>query len=415
VSRLVQLWRSPTLRTALVYAGSGLGFSGANLILARVLSTDAYALFTLAIALINLAFALGPLGLDGVVNRRHLEAGPRLLQRSLQASLLVGLVFVGIALVGYHMAPVVLLLLFISTMAGGTMSVAGAQFQAEQRFGLSLFLTQSPNLSLLIAALAVVLVRDRSAVLPLAIATLGFVVAALAGWYILFRERHAKPAREVWFPWSEALSFAGLSTAGLLLIQLDRLLIPHALPLEDLATYGVLAAIAGSLFRVLQMGVGYTLIPRLRAAGSVLDRRRLISHEAKLVSAVVAAGSGFIWLVTPWVERWLLQGKYQLTGYLILAAVISGVVKIMNAFTRATVTAMATPGELSMINLLGWVSVALAIPAGLLGARWGLAGLIYGVGLGWLLRALTGVYYTLRHLHLPSSVPDHGAVRAGSR
>jgi len=34
-------------------------------------------------------------------------------------------------------------------------------------------------------------------------------------------------------------------------------------------------------------------------------------------------------------------------------------------------------------------------------ARWGLAGVVYGVGLGWLLRALTGIGITLRHLHLP--------------
>ena len=50
--------------------------------------------------------------------------------------------------------------------------------------------------------------------------------------------------------------------------------------IHDLATFGVLAAIAGSLFRVLSMGVGYTLVPRLRAAGSVLERRRLVAHEA---------------------------------------------------------------------------------------------------------------------------------------
>jgi hypothetical protein len=88
-----------------------------------------------------------------------------------------------------------------------------------------------------------------------------------------------------------------------------------------------------------------------------------------------------------------------------LAAIISGVAKIMNSFTRATVTALATPGELSMVNVLGWISVALAIPAGVFGARWGLAGVIYGVGFGWFLRALTGMYYTARHLNLPASVP----------
>ena len=58
-----------------------------------------------------------------------------------------------------------------------------------------------------------------------------------------------------------------------------------------------------------------------------------------------------------------------------------------------------------MVNLLGWASVGLAIPAAVFGARWGLAGVIYGVGFGWLLRALTALYVTLRHLKLPASVP----------
>jgi O-antigen/teichoic acid export membrane protein len=405
VNKLKKLWHSPTLRSAVVYGASGLGFSGANLILARVLATEDYALFTLVIAIINLAFALAPAGLDGIVNRRHLDAGPRLLRRTLTASVIVALGFVIIAAVGYQMRPPVLLLVFISTIAGGAMSVAGAQFQAEQRFGISLSLTQSPNLSLLVAALAVVLFHVRETLLPLTIATFGFVVAAVYGWWVLFRERGSKPQRETWFPWTEALSFAGVNTAGLVLIQLDRLVIPHVLTLHDLATYGVLAAIAGSLFRVLQMGVGYTLIPRLRAAATVMQRRRLIGHEAKLVAAVVAAGSAVIWFVTPLIERWLLQGKYHLTGSLLLAALVSGVAKIMNAFTKSTITALATPAELSLVNLLGWVSVAVAIPAAFFGARWGLTGLIYGVGFGWLVRALTALFLTLRHLKLPASIP----------
>jgi O-antigen/teichoic acid export membrane protein len=307
--------------------------------------------------------------------------------------------------VAYHMAPLALLMIFGSTVAGGAMSVAGAQFQAEQRFGISLALTQSPNLALLVAALAVIPSPSRGALLPLSIATAGFATAALYGWGVLFRERHNKPNRESWFRWSEALSFAGVNTAGLVLTQLDRLIIPHVLPLRDLATYGVLAAIAGSLFRVLQMGVGYTLIPRLRATNSVVHRRQLISHEAKLVSAVVVTGSVFIWFVTPIIERWLLQGKYHLSGSLLLAALVSGVAKILNAFSKSTVTALATPAELSLVNLFGWISVGLAVPAAFFGARWGLAGVIYGVGLGWLLRALTALLLTMRHLKLPASLP----------
>jgi O-antigen/teichoic acid export membrane protein len=382
-----------------------LGFAGANLILARLLPTTEYGLFTLVIALANLGYSLAPAGVDGIVNRRHLDAGPRLLRRTLGASLLVGVAFVIVAQLGYHMTAPLLLVLFVSTVAGGAMAVAGAQFQSERRYGISLALTQSPNLALLVAAVAVIVSDDREAWLPLMISALGFLVAAVYGWSVLFRERATKPAHETWFPWSEAFSFAGLNAAGLVLIQLDRLIIPQVLPVQDLATYGVLAAIAGSLFRVLQMGVGYTLVPRLRVAGSVPERRHLIAHEAKLVGAMVVAGSAVIWFVTPLIERWFLEGKYHLGGGLLLAALVSGVFKIMNAFTKSTVTALATPTELSLVNLLGWASVALAVVAGVFGARWGLAGVIYGVGFGWLVRALTALYVTLRHLKLPASIP----------
>ena len=398
-------WRSPTLRSVVVYGASGLGFAGANLILARVLPTAEYALFTLVIALVNLSFALAPGGVDGIVNRRHLEAGPSLLKRTLGAGLVTGLIFLLIAGSVYHLSVPLLLIVFAATVGGGAMAVAGAQFQSEQRFGISLALTQSPNLTLMVAALVVVVTGINEAQLPLAISALGFVLAGVLGWWVLFRERAAKPHREISFPWGEALSFAGLNAAGLVLVQLDRLIIPQVLPLHDLATYGVLAAIAGSLFRVLQMGAAYTLIPRLRAAASVVERRRLIAHEAKLVSAIVVAGSGVIWFVTPLIERYFLAGKYHLGSSLLFAALFSGVAKVMNAFTKSTVTALATAGELSIVNLFGWISVAVAIVAAILGARWGLAGVIYGVGLGWLLRALTALYLTLRHLELPESIP----------
>jgi O-antigen/teichoic acid export membrane protein len=400
-----KLVSSPTLRGAMVYGAAGLGFAGANLVLARVLPSAEYGLFTLVLALVNLGFALAAVGIDGIVNRRQLEAGPNLLRRTLAASLLVGVVLVIIAEITYKISPAMLLILLVSTVAGGAMVVAGAQFQSERRYGISLGLTQSPNLALVVAALAVLLSNHREARLPLVISALGFVLAAAYGWWVLFRERAAKPARDSSFAWSEALSLAGINAAGLLLVQLDRLIIPYVLPLHDLATYGVLAAIAGSLFRVLQMGVGYTLIPRLRAAGSVPQRRRLIAHEARLVGGIVVAGSVIIWFVTPLIERWLLLGKYHLGASLLVATLFSGVAKIMNAFTKSTVTALATPAEVSMVNLFGWASVALAIPAAVFGAQWGLAGVIYGVGLGWLARAVTALLITLRHLKLPASVP----------
>jgi O-antigen/teichoic acid export membrane protein len=402
-----RLWHSPTLRSGVIYGAAGLGFVGANLILARVLPTAEYGLFTLVIALVNLGHALGTLGVDGVVTRRHLEAGPDLLRRAAWAALGVALALSIIAKAAYHLTIPMLLVVFVATLWGGTMMVAAARFQSEERFGISLALMQSPNIVLLLAALAVLVSEVKTASLPLYIAAAGMVVAAVLGWWLLLREWKAAPSAHSLnrFPWGEALSFAGLNAAGLLLIQLDRLIIPYVLSVHDLATYGVLAAIAGSLFRVLSMSVGFTLVPRLRVAAGARERRMLIAHEAKLVGAIILGGAAIIWFVTPLIERWFLAGKYHLAGSLVLAALVSGVAKIANSFTKSTVSALATPAELALVNVFGWVSVALAIPAAVVGARWGLAGVVYGVAFGWLLRAVTALYVALRYLRLPSPQP----------
>jgi hypothetical protein len=124
----------------------------------------------------------------------------------------------------------------------------------------------------------------------------------------------------------------------------------------------------------------------------------------------VVSGSIAIWFITPLIERWFLAGKYHLSGSLLLAALVSGVAKIMNSFTKSTVTVFATPAELSLVNLFGWASVGLAIAASVFGARWGLAGVMYGVALGWLTRALAAFYVTLRYLRPASVVPVTAAL-----
>jgi O-antigen/teichoic acid export membrane protein len=399
------LWQSPTLRSMVVYALSGLGFAGSNLILARVLPTEQYALFTLVIALGNLGYALAPAGLDGVVNRHHLEAGPSLLTQAARPALLVGLAFAIIGMVSYGMSASLAAMLFISAATGGLMVVAAARFQSEQRFAQSLALGQSPNIVLLVAAVVAMAAHASGAWLPVLISTIGFVVAAAIGWTVLLRERTGRAGDVVRFSWREALAFAGMSASGLVLIQLERLVIPHVLPLADLALYGVLGAIAGSIYRVMQMGVGFSLLPRLRAAGTVVERRQLVAHEAKLVGAMTIVGSLAIWFCTPFIERWLLAGKYHLPGSLLLAAIVSGIAKIANAFSKATASALAEPRELSLVNLSGWVSVALAVGGAYVGARWGLAGVIYAVAVGWFLRAAVAMVLVARHLRLPVSIP----------
>jgi O-antigen/teichoic acid export membrane protein len=131
-----KLWTNPTLRSVFIYGASGLGFTGANLVLARLLPTSEYALFTLVLALVNLGYSLAPVGVDGMVNRHHLEAGPALLRRTLAASLSVGLIVVTVAELVYWMSALMLLVLLVSVVAGGAMAVASAQFQSERRYAI---------------------------------------------------------------------------------------------------------------------------------------------------------------------------------------------------------------------------------------------------------------------------------------
>ena len=398
-----KLLLSPTIRSAAVYGAAGAGFALANVILARVLPPAEYALVTLVIALVNVGYALAPAGIDGMVNRQSLEAGPRLLRQVVWATTTTALVFGLIGRLAYGTTAALTAMIFVSTAAGGILMVAAAKFQSEQRFGISLALFQSPNIVLLLAALVTVATGVRQAWPALLVMTLGWFPGAIVGWAILFRERHTKPQRTADFSWHEALSLAGMQATGLLLIQLERLVLPHVLPLRDLATYGVLAAIAGSLFRVLQMGVGYTMFPRLRAATDVRHRRRLVAKEARLVGVVVLLGSAAIWIVTPLIERWFLAGKYHLAGSLVFATLVSGVAKVANAFARSAASAVASPRELAIVNLAGWVSVAIALVAAVVGARWGLAGVIYGVALGWIVRSAAAAWVAARHLRLPAT------------
>ncbi|MEP7176693.1 MAG: hypothetical protein ABI860_09085 [Gemmatimonadales bacterium] len=385
-----------------MYGASGVGFAGANLVLARMLPKDEYALFTLVLALVNFGFALATAGIDGIALRQALEFGPRLLVRVVAAALVAAVGLGVVAEVAYDLTLPLLAMLVVSAAAGGIMVVAGARFQREQRFGLSLSLVQSPNFFLALAAAVVVAAGAGHAWVPLLIATAGFVLGAWYGWWLLLSEREAKPDRGSAFSWREALAFAGLSASGLLLVQLERFVIPHVLPLGDLATYGVLAAIVGSPFRVLQNSVGYSLLPRLAAASSVPERRRLIRRELRLAGLLVMLASAAVWIAVPLVEHWFLAGKYDLSSALVFAAILAGLAKVLNAFTRATVTALASARELSLINVLGWVSVVIAAAAATYAGRWGLPGVIYGVGLGWLLRAVAALWVSVRYLRMPA-------------
>jgi uncharacterized membrane protein (DUF441 family) len=137
---------------------------------------------------------------------------------------------------------------------------------------------------------------------------------------------------------------------------------------------------------MLQMGAGYTLLPRLRAATSPQARRRLIRHEVLAVTLIGTAGGVTLLLAAPWIADKLLAGKYQLSTALMIAALVSGVAKLGDAIATTMVWSLASARQLAMLNWVSWTCAGIGVAAGWLGARWGLLGLMYGVTTAWVCR-----------------------------
>jgi len=373
---------SPTLAAAVVFGLSGVGFVAANLILARAMTPEDYAIVSLVVALVQIAMPLGPLGLDVLVARKRLDPRPALLSRTLATSALTGGVAAGAGALLYGLDARLVGLLLASSLAGAANLVAAAVYQGWRRFAPALALSQSQNGFLLAGALLVLAIGTAPPWVPCAVYAGGYVVAATIGWGRLLRRAPASAPEALHA--GELVSLAGLTAVTLILIQAERLVVPRRLSLEDLALFGVLAAIAGSPFRVLQQGASYTLLPRLRAATSVAERRRLLGREARLSLAATVAASIAIAAVGPPLVRWWLAGKYELTAALVAAALAAGFAKVASAFTTAAATALCTERELARLRGLAWLALVAGFAACVVGAAWGLVGVVYGAGLGWL-------------------------------
>ena len=199
------LSRSRVLAFAGVYGLSGAAFVVGNLLLARVLPSLEYSVFALVVALMNVASRIAPAGADGMVNRRWMDPGPRLLRRVLFTSAVVGTAAVGVAGVVYELDTVALLALLGCILTGGALYTAAAHFQSAQRFPVSLTISQSGNLVLVAAAIATMVLGVPHVWLPLTILVAGRGMAATSGWIKLLSERPANPPRGGRFLWGEAL------------------------------------------------------------------------------------------------------------------------------------------------------------------------------------------------------------------
>jgi O-antigen/teichoic acid export membrane protein len=369
-----------------VFALSGLGFAGSNLVLAGAMPAADYGLFALALALVQIGVPVGTAGADILVNRHRLSPSRSLLSRAVASALVVAAALCWLAHGFYGLDFRIVSLLMVATVFGPINWLGAAYFQSRQKFRESLWLSQNQNLVLVIAAGVVVATSAQEAWVPLLIVAIGYALSTLAGFAALSRspDRHDGPTPSFW----EGLAAIGASGAMFVMVQLDRLAIPSLLDVESLATFAVLAAVIGAPFRVLQLASTFVMVPKIRAATTPEHRRAVLLGESRSILAATILAGAVMWLLAPPVVSFFAGDRYALGPTLVLAAVVGGMAKVAGEIAAASVTAVGTKTHLVWLTAISWVSVGVGVLGAIIGARWHLTGVVFGVAAGWGFRAI---------------------------
>jgi len=398
------LYQSPALRAAVAFGFGGVTFSAGNLILARVLPKIEYGVLNLVIAVLAVATLCAPIGLDYVIARRGLPLDLHLRRRAVLNSAVVALATTGLCAVLYHLNVYLLAAIFVTTVGTGVSQVVAAHFQGQRQFSLAMPFTQISSWVLAAVGVIAWVLGFTTAILPASLTAVAAVITAAAGWGMVARRTAAMNTGST--PeglWSEALSLMTINVAGSILLQLERLVIPKTIGIENLALFGVAASLVGSAFRMLYSAVHFTVIPRLRDAVGVENRRRLLRKEFLLFGVVMAPATVAIWLISPPLAHWFLNGRYDLDSTIMLAMILSGLLKLLSAFGTAIVSALASEKGLWLLSTSSWVFIALSVYLAFVFRQWGVPGAIYAVSIGWLGR--TGVAFWISAPYLKLTKP----------
>jgi len=392
----LRVLKSPAILATLGFAIGGVGFALAQLLFARALEPDDFAVVSLVLAINQVGFVAAGLGIDVPINKHRLPASHALLRRTLRWAVPIALGVGLVALVFYRLDARIAACLTAMVVASTANQVASALYRSTQQFVRGLLLTQLQNYALLfIAALALgVDAIEAGGVIVLIV--LAYGTGATIGWTTLRRRDAAAQVGPTALQIREGLLAFGYSIAVMILVQFERLVIPARLSMADLALFSVAAALAASPFRMLQIGVGFTLLPRLRACRSREQVRALLLREAAVVAAATLIMILGVWLLAPYLLGTFLQGRYLLPDSLLVALFIVGAVRVGSAFAVSSVQAMGEERDLRRLTLMAWLSIGLGGGCALAGARFGLRGVVYGTGAGWLALALAAALIAVR-------------------
>lgn len=401
-NRMAGLFQHQSLRAAVVYGIGGAGFSLGTLLLARYLSPADFGLLALLIAMVQVGIGVGPAGVDLLVNRHHppIEAGLAL--RVLVTSFATSVLVTTLAGTVYGIASNLLPTLFLLITAAGVSRVGSAHFQSARRFGASLFLFQVHNFILLLSVPLALAFDAMEVAFILGIIAGGHVATAVLGWSMARQKLQPEGSRLTQSAlWREGLSGVGISIAMLLLAQTERYVIPLLLSFEDMALFSVLAAVVIAPFRMMQGAVAFTLLPRLRTARDGAAAIRIVRNESLLLVCVGIAASAVVILLGRWVVSFFAGDTYKITLGLMSVAIVVGWIRLAQSVSVATVNARGTARSLRLLNRFSWLSLGVALLAAWFLSRFGLVGIIVGVGLGWLTQTIAATLIASRIFRSP--------------
>jgi O-antigen/teichoic acid export membrane protein len=390
---IARLLKSDSLRSAIGFAAGGAGFAAGNILLAKVMSPEGFGVVALVLALNQFGVTFGPFGLEIVANRHRPRVGRRLGLLALALATATGVVAAAIAFYYYGLSAGIVALLLPMVMGSATGRVCSALFQGERLFNSAMILSQASNYILLFIALLALGFSLATESFVLISMAGGYIIVSALGWWVAYRTVN-EGRREIEFPmaFSEGAAALGIGVGVEILSQFERLAIPKVGSVEMLGTYAVLAAVAGSPFRMIKIATSFSLLPRLRAAASLAEARAVIVRESFTALSMAAVSSVAIVLVAPLVFNTLLKGKYEIGFSLIGATIVVGLARIWESFSTTITMSCGTPRSMAIISVLAWLCLAVAAGAMVIGARYGLIGILYGVGSAWVLLAAGGSY-----------------------
>lgn len=387
---LIKLSRKlPSLYAALIFGLSGAAFAIGSLLLARVMPVAEFGSLSLALAIFNVFCLLAPIGMDQLILRHPIRAGPRLLTYLLISGTVAGSA-VGLA-VSYFgfLESTDALMLAIAICAGGIVVTASSGLRAQNQIGSALLIVTAGSWTLLALGVFSLTLPVLTLRTPLAVFSLGQVMMAAIGWISLTSIRHDGATFSI--PWREAGSLLAIAAVGTISLQFERIIIAPLLGIEDVALFSVLASVSIFPFRMATSGVNFALMPRLKVTAGTVARRKLIRQELAAVSIALILASVAVVLLAPMVASWLTAGRYTLSTWLVAAACLNGSSKVVQAFPRAILTAYGTSRDLAYLGILGWIGLCISTVGGMLGTIWGLAGLVSGAAVGSLMFSIFSI------------------------